>query len=106
MSTRDLATLTAALFEGKLFKHPETLKEMLWRGTHKGTDIYRLGVFVKNVNGQYYSFFWHSGYWGTVAYYAPATGIAAAGASNNQDAYRSLVKIAEQAVGIGISPNL
>ena len=104
MSTRDLATLTAALFEGKLFKHPGTLNEMLWRGTHKGADTYRLGVFAKNVNGQ--DFYWHSGYWGTVAYYAPATGVAVAGVSNNQDAYRRLVKIAEQAVGIEASSNL
>lgn len=103
MSTRDLATLTAALFEGKLFKHPETLKEMLWRGTHKGADTYRLGVFVKTVNGQDY--YWHSGYWGTVAYYAPATGIAVAGASDNQDAYRRLVRMAELAVGVVVLPN-
>lgn len=103
MSTRDLATLTAALFEGKLFKHPETLKEMLWRGTHKGAENYRLGVFVKTVNGQDY--YWHSGYWGTVAYYAPATGIAVAGASDNQDAYRRLVRMAEQAVGAVALPN-
>lgn len=103
MSTRDLATLTAALFEGKLFKHPETLKEMLWRGTHKGAETYRLGVFVKTVNGQDY--YWHSGYWGTVAYYAPATGIAVAGASNNQDAYRRLVRMAELAVGVVVMPN-
>jgi D-alanyl-D-alanine carboxypeptidase len=104
MSTRDLATLTAALFEGKLFKHPDTLSEMLWRGTHTGADTYRLGVFVKNVNGQDY--YWHSGYWGTVAYYASTTGIAVAGVSDNQDAYRRLVKITEQAIGIGASPNL
>ncbi|MBC3881900.1 beta-lactamase family protein [Undibacterium sp. LX40W] len=103
MSTRDLATLTGALFEGKLFKHPETLKEMLWRGTHKGADTYRLGVFVKTVNGQDY--YWHSGYWGTVAYYAPATGVAVAGASDNQDAYRRLVKMAELAVGVVVLPN-
>lgn len=103
MSTRDLATLTAALFEGKLFKHPETLKEMLWRGTHKGADTYRLGVFVKTVNGQDY--YWHSGYWGTVAYYAPATGVAVAGASDNQDAYRRLVRMAELAVGAVVLPN-
>ena len=103
MSTRDLATLTAALFEGKLFKRPETLKELLWRGTHKGADTYRLGVFVKTVNGQDY--YWHSGYWGTVAYYAPATGIAVAGASDNQDAYRRLVRMAELAVGVVVLPN-
>lgn len=103
MSTRDLATLTAALFEGKLFKYPETLKEMLWRGTHKGAETYRLGVFVKTVNGQDY--YWHSGYWGTVAYYAPATGIAVAGASDNQDAYRRLVGMAELAVGVVVLPN-
>lgn len=98
MSMRDLATLTAALFEGKLFKHPDTLKEMFWRGSHAGAETYRLGVFVKTVNGQEY--YWHSGYWGTVAYYTPATGVAIAAASDNQDAYRRLVAMTEQALGI------
>jgi D-alanyl-D-alanine carboxypeptidase len=98
MSAKDLATLTAALFEGRLFERPETLQEMLWLGPHKGADTYRLGVFVKHANGQDY--YWHSGYWGTVAYYAPTTGIAAAGVTTNQDAYRRLVDIVQKATGV------
>ena len=100
MSAKDLATLTAALFEGRLFKRPETLKEMLWQGPHRGADAYRLGVFVKHANGRDY--YWHSGYWGTVAYYAPATGIAVAGVTTNQDAYRRLLDVVQKAAGVGI----
>jgi D-alanyl-D-alanine carboxypeptidase len=100
MSAEDLATLTAALFEGRLFQRRETLQEMLWQGPHKGADAYRLGVFVKHANGRNY--YWHSGYWGTVAYYAPATGIAVAGVTTNQDAYRRLVDIVQKAAGVGL----
>jgi D-alanyl-D-alanine carboxypeptidase len=100
MSAKDLATLTAALFEGGLFQRPETLQEMLWQGPHEGADAYRLGVFVKHANGRDY--YWHSGYWGTVAYYAPATGIAVAGVTTNQDAYRRLVDVVQKAAGVGL----
>ena len=100
MSAKDLATLTAALFEGRLFQHPATLQEMFWQGPHKGADAYRLGVFVKHANGRDY--YWHSGYWGTVAYYAPATGIAVAGVTTNQDAYRRLVDVVQKAAGVGL----
>lgn len=98
MSARDLATLTAALFEGRLFRRADTVRTMLWRGPHRGGDTYRLGVFVKQAGGKDY--YWHSGFWGTAAYYAPATGIAVAGVSTNQDAYRRLVRLVESAVGL------
>lgn len=98
MSAKDLATLMAALFEGGLFDRPGTLKEMLWQGPHKGADGYRLGVFVKHADGRDY--YWHSGYWGTVAYYAPATHIAVAGVTTNQDAYRRLVIAVQKAAGV------
>jgi D-alanyl-D-alanine carboxypeptidase len=98
MSAKDLAILTAALFEGRLFDRPQTLHEMLWQGPHKGADGYRLGVFVGRANGRDY--YWHSGYWGSVAYYVPDTGIAVAGVTNNQDAYHRLVSAVQQAAGI------
>lgn len=98
MSAKDLAILTAALFEGRLFDRPQTLHEMLWQGQHKGADGYRLGVFVGRANGRDY--YWHSGYWGSVAYYVPDTGIAVAGVTNNQDAYHRLVSAVQKAAGI------
>lgn len=98
MSAKDLAILTAALFEGRLFDRPGTLHEMLWQGPHKGADGYRLGVFVGRANGRDY--YWHSGYWGSVAYYVPDTGIAVAGVTNNQDAYHRLVSAVQKAAGI------
>lgn len=100
MSAKDLAILTAALFEGRLFDRPGTLQEMLWQGPHKGADGYRLGVFVGQANGRDY--YWHSGYWGSVAYYVPDTGIAVAGVTNNQDAYRRLVSAVQKAAGIAV----
>lgn len=98
MSARDLAILTAELFEGRLFERPGTLQEMLWQGPHKGADGYRLGVFVGQANGRDY--YWHSGYWGSVAYYVPDTGIAVAGVTDNHDAYRRLVNAVQKAAGV------
>ena len=98
MSAKDLAMLTAELFEGRLFERPGTVQEMLRQGPHKGADGYRLGVFVGQSNGREY--YWHSGYWGSVAYYVPDTGIAVAGVTNNQDAYRRLVNAVQKAAGV------
>lgn len=44
MSPRDLGTFFEALFQGRIFRRPQTLTEMLWRGAHKGADQYRLGI--------------------------------------------------------------
>lgn len=97
MSARDLATVFAALFEGRIFQKPETLREMLWKGPHQGADQYRLGIFVKNLDGR--DVYWHSGFWGTVAYYVPGTGAAVAGVTTNQDAFKQgLLPIVEGVV--------
>jgi D-alanyl-D-alanine carboxypeptidase len=98
MSARDLATLTAALFEGRLFARPDTLAQMLWRGPHEGAEGYRLGVFVREAGGR--TAYWHGGFWGTVAWYVPATGVAVAGVTTNQDAYGRVNAIAGQAAGL------
>ena len=98
MSARDLATLTAALFEGRIFDRAETLREMLWQGPHRGAGEYRLGIFVKTVNGRDY--YWHSGFWGTTAYYSPATRVAVAGMTTNRDGFRPLLQIVERVAGI------
>lgn len=74
MSARDLAIFFKALFEGRVFDKPGTIREMLWKGPHRNADSYRLGIFVQQTpQGERY---WHSGFWGTYAAYAPASGIA------------------------------
>lgn len=97
MSARDLATFAAALFEGRIFDRPETLKEMLWQGPHKGADQYRLGIFVKKAGG--HDYYWHSGFWGTVVYYDPAKRVAVAGMTTNQDGFKPLLGIVERTIG-------
>ena len=93
-SPRDLATFWAALFEGRVFKRPDTLREMLWRGPHEGADGYRLGIFVKRVGDR--EFYWHSGFWGTHVYYAPDARLAVAGMTTNQQGYRKLAALIEE----------
>jgi D-alanyl-D-alanine carboxypeptidase len=94
MSTRDLATFAAALFEGRIFDRPETLQEMLWQGPHRGGDDYRLGIFVNHVGNQ--QLYWHSGFWGTLVYYNPRTKVAVAGMTTNQKGFAALRPMVEQ----------
>ncbi|MNQ23399.1 D-alanyl-D-alanine carboxypeptidase precursor [compost metagenome] len=101
MSVRDLATFAAALFEGRVFERPDTLKEMFWKGPHQGADQYRMGVFVKRVGSQ--EFYSHSGFWGTLVYYAPSTGVAVAGATTHQGEFGRMRALVERAVGAASS---
>ncbi|HZV85658.1 MAG TPA: serine hydrolase domain-containing protein, partial [Brevundimonas sp.] len=97
MSARDLAVFFAALFEGRVFDKPETLQEMLWQGPHERGNHYRLGIFVNELNGR--TFYWHTGFWGTAALYAPDTGIAVAGVATNQDGFIAMRRLAESVIG-------
>lgn len=90
MSARDMARFMAALFEGRVFARLETLAEMTRPGAHPGGDHYRMGLMAYG-EGQARAY-WHSGFWGTVAYYSPAKGVAVAGVTVNQDGYRALDK--------------
>lgn len=94
MSVRDLAQLTAALFEGRIFEHEATLEEMTAQGTHLGAADYRLGLVAQRVGG--HLCFAHLGYWGTAAYYAPGFDIAVAGFTANRSARPALISILEQ----------
>ncbi|MEO5866631.1 MAG: serine hydrolase domain-containing protein [Sphingomonas sp.] len=82
MSPRDLATFFKALFEGRVFHSKKTLETMFWQGPHEGADGYRFGIFVKHTPAG--DIWWHSGFWGTWAGYAPSTGIALAAFSDHQ----------------------
>jgi D-alanyl-D-alanine carboxypeptidase len=77
MSVRDLARLTAALFEGRLFSSPGTLTEMVRPTGIAGSDEYRLGLSAMQAGDV--QVFGHVGYWGTAAFHAPALGITAVG---------------------------
>jgi D-alanyl-D-alanine carboxypeptidase len=71
---------------------------MLWEGPHRGGDYYRLGIFADKVGDETY--YWHSGFWGTIAYYSPRTGLAAAGIVTDQTGSKQLRHIVGEAVGI------
>ena len=96
MSPRDLALFMRALFGGRIFVRPETLREMLRQGPHKGGDTYRLGIFVKQTSAG--EIWWHTGFWGTYAAYAPSTGRAIAGMSDHQAGLKPLIPLLEAAL--------
>ena len=98
MSAQDLATFFAALFEGRIFDRPETLALMQWRGPHKDSDMYRLGLFAETVDGRTY--YWHGGFWGTIVYYSPDTRRAAAAVTTDATRFGKVKALAGEAVGI------
>lgn len=66
-----MAKFYQALFSGKVFKHPETLKLMLSDKGLPADSPYRLGVFAKDYNGTLV--YQHGGFWGTLVMYEPTT---------------------------------
>lgn len=85
-SPRDLARFMAALFEGKVFKRPETLQVMTSKEGIPADSPYRLGLFEVDAGGV--KAYWHSGFWGTAAFYVPGQRRAYAFAVTRQDAFK------------------
>lgn len=81
-STTEMAAFFSALFEGKTFKSPDTLEAMIASPGNPFAEHYRFGLFPRSVDG--IEVYGHSGYWGTVAFYAPELKTAIAGASLDQ----------------------
>ncbi len=87
-STRDMARFFKALFGGKVFKHPETLKLMLSKDGLPDESPYRLGIFVKEEQGVTY--YEHSGFWGTIVLYIPSSGRTLSGAVLDQAHFKTM----------------
>lgn len=83
---RDLAWFLYALFDGKVFKHPETLQLMLSKEGIPADSPYRMGIFEYEANGV--KAYWHSGFWGTAAFYVPSQHRAYAFAVTRRNAYK------------------
>lgn len=87
-STQETALFFTALFEGKIFKNPETLEVMISSPSNPFTNQVRFGLFPRTVEGiEVYD---HSGFWGTLSFYAPEPGVAIAGASLAYEGYPAL----------------
>jgi D-alanyl-D-alanine carboxypeptidase len=82
----DMATFFFDLFEGKVFKNPDTLKLMLSKAGLPADSPYRMGVFEYEANGV--TVYWHSGYWGTAAFYVPSQHRAYAFAVTRREGYK------------------
>jgi D-alanyl-D-alanine carboxypeptidase len=91
----DLTRFMRALFTGQVFTKPATLDTMLTTipgaaagpgepGAKTIPGIYRMGVFVVEEDGL--TVYSHSGYWGTLAGYAPSLDVAFAVVVTQRDA--------------------
>ncbi len=87
-SPRDMARFFQALFSGQVFRKDGTLEVMLSRDGLPAGSPYRLGIFVKEHEGVTY--YEHSGFWGTLAIYNPATGAALAGAVTDKTHFAAM----------------
>lgn len=81
-STSETALFFSALFEGRVFDNPETLEVMIASPGNPFANRYRYGLFPRMIGE--IEVYEHSGFWGTVAYYAPELETAIAGASLDQ----------------------
>ncbi|QLQ97819.1 serine hydrolase domain-containing protein [Providencia alcalifaciens] len=93
MSSKQMAQFFEALFCGKIFDKPDTLKTMLSTGDHEGASHYRLGIMAKEINGM--MLYSHLGFWGSVAYYSPATQTSIAGFVDHRDSRNVLIQVVE-----------
>lgn len=71
-TTQELVDFFQALFKGKIFEHPETLKLMLEPVTYKENAQmdYQMGMYKVKVNGL--ETYCHSGFWGTQVIFIPS----------------------------------
>lgn len=90
----DLTRFMRGLFTGQVFAKPTTLDTMLTtiagarpgpgdEGPKTTPGVYRMGIFVVEVDGV--TVYRHTGYWGTVAGYAPSLDVAFAAAITQRD---------------------
>lgn len=83
---QDLARFLAALFDGKVFKRPDTLQAMISKEGLPADSPYRLGLFEIDAGGV--KGYWHSGFWGTAALYVPSQRRGYAFAVTRQEAFK------------------
>jgi len=103
----DLARFMRGLFAGLVFAEPATLDAMLAPvvGAAPGPGeasivtipgVYRMGIFVVDVDG--ITVYRHTGYWGTIASYAPELEVAVAATVNQHDAREALMELEHRAL--------
>jgi D-alanyl-D-alanine carboxypeptidase len=108
----DLARFMRALFTGQVFANQATLDTMLTTiegaaagpgdaGPKMTPGIYRMGVFVVEEDGL--TLYRHTGYWGTVASYAPSLDVALAAVVTQRDGKALLGELEHGALAIARS---
>ncbi|KQU83874.1 hypothetical protein ASD00_33770 [Ensifer sp. Root31] len=102
MSARDLSNWTAHLFEGRVYKDPSTLRVMMSTGSHLNAENYRLGLMHRSVSS--FDVYFHLGFWGSAAYYCPASKLSVAGFTTNREHRGQLVALIEQIICSSANP--
>lgn len=97
-SSKDLARFWYALFNGDVFESDATLDTMLTTPLPSDESPYRLGVFVRDINGM--TAYEHSGFWGTRAIHVPALDLVVAGAVTEQSQGPAVFAMTERAVAL------
>ncbi|MEM7415668.1 MAG: serine hydrolase domain-containing protein [Gemmatimonadota bacterium] len=95
-SSRDLGRFWHALFNGSVFSTSATLDTLLTSPVSPASSDYRMGVFVRDVEG--FAGFGHSGFWGTRAVYVPELDLVVAGAVTEQTRAAEVFRMTNEAV--------
>ncbi len=103
----DMARFTRGLFEGRVFRRPETLRTMLttfdgarapegWDGSGVPPGAYRMGVWVLEHDGL--TLHRHTGFWGTTATWIPELDLVLAATVNQHEAGELRDAVADGAI--------
>jgi D-alanyl-D-alanine carboxypeptidase len=103
-STRDMALFYDALFSGEVLSNSRLVERMLADSPLIEEQAYKRGVAVREMSG--YSYFVHSGYWGTAVYYFPALNMTIATTVTDtqyfQASFQIVRAVVEEVAGIGV----
>ncbi len=97
-SVGDMSKFMRALFTNQVFAKESTLDTMLTTTIDTEKTAYRMGVAVRDYDGV--KTYQHSGFWGTIALYAPELDLTVAAAVTQQEQGRAAFKLAKEVVGI------
>ena len=103
-STRDMALFYDALFSDEVLPSPKLVERMLADSPLIEGQVYKRGVAVREMSG--YSYYVHSGYWGTAVYYFPALDMTIAttvtDTQYSQTSFQIVRAIVDEVAGSGV----
>ncbi|MFI6817669.1 serine hydrolase domain-containing protein [Nonomuraea sp. NPDC050328] len=97
----DLTAFVRALFEGKVFTKPGTLRTMLTPTPQSGEEAYGLGI--QRLGSGKTALWYHPGFWGTIMGYSPGTKVSLVTTVNQADDQGLLSALVQKAYTLAVT---